>query len=482
MARCVRLWSIPVGMVLLLVGALPRIAVAQCVEGCTAIHTILGEAAGDQFGWEGRVLGDVDLDGINDFIISAPTNDGGGADAGRVYVYSGATGTELYRVTGPFPGTAFGYNINGAGDINGDGVPDFLAAAPFTTRGRVSVHSGVDGAQLVVYAGEDPGDQLGFRTAGMGHLDFDGVPDLLLSAPRNDAAGSDAGRVYGVSGADNSVLFTVDGVDPLGLFGTALAFVGDVNNDGRDEFVVGAQDAGPTGLGRAYLCSFDGLVCTRIHEYVPGNPAFAFGQFFVGGRHDVDADGVPDVYVSDFNVNRAHIYSGATHAKLLTLRGDNNGGFGIGEILPDIDNDGHADLLMAAWISNAGGTQAGKAFVYSGRTGAVLETFTHNIAGATFGFDAAGIGDVNGDGRADHLITAAWDAGQRGTVYVIAGGVVPYLDGDFDFSNCVDTVDAEAIAAQLGCAVSCAADLDGDADTDLRDLAAFQTTFGSCRQ
>ncbi|GMU84018.1 MAG: hypothetical protein AMXMBFR47_38880 [Planctomycetota bacterium] len=456
---------------------------AQCVEGCVAIHTLIGEAPGDQFGWEARVLGDVDGDGLDDFIVSAPTNDAGGADAGRVYVFSGATGTELFRITGTAAGGQFGFTSNGVGDVSGDGIPDFVVGAPVATgRGRVTVHSGVDGSVMRTLLGEQNGDVFGYRAVGGGDLNGDGVPDLLISAARRDATGVDAGRAYVYSGADGTLLCFVDGEDGGDNLGSSLAFTGDLNGDGRSEFIVGADNAGPATTGRAYLYSYDGSTCTLLHTFSPGTPAFAYGQFFADGGEDVDADGIPDFYVADFNVNRAYVYSGANYQLLRTLIGNNNGGFGIGEIMPDIDNDGRADLILAAWISNAGGTQAGRVFVYSGRTGAVLQTMTHNIAGATFGFDAAGIGDLNADGRSDYLISAAWDAGQRGTVYVIAGDVEPFLDTDLDFNGCVDLVDLSLLLADFGCANgACAADIDENGAVDLSDLSTVLGQFGMCR-
>lgn len=465
----------------LALGAAAVASRAQCLEGCTAIHTLVGEAAGDQFGWEARLLGDVNADGVADFVVSAPTNDGGGVDAGRVYVYSGATGAELYRLTGAIANAQFGTTSNPAGDSTGDGAQELAVGSPCAARGRVTLHSGASGTELRAWGGEAVGDQFGFRVAGGGDLDLDGVPDLLVSAPRNDAFGVDAGRVYALSAVTGGVICSVDGESANDLFGTALAFAGDLDGDGRDEFVVGAQDAGAGAAGRAYICSFNGLNCTRIRTMSPSGLAFEFGQFFVDGREDLDRDGVPDYYVADFNVNKAYLYSGADGSLYTILGGDGNGGFGIGELIPDIDNDGHADAILAAWISNAGGFQAGKVFVYSGRTAEVLETLTHDIPGATFGFDAAGMGDLNGDGREDYLISAAWDAAQRGTTYVIAGKVRPFLDADFDFNECVDFFDAELLMGEIGCAASCLTDADDDGDSDMSDAALLQASFGACR-
>src|SRR5437899_11165548 len=69
---------------------------------------------------------------------------------------------------------------------------------------------------------------------------------------------------------------------------------------------------------------------------------------------------------------------------------------------------------------------AGRAYLFSGRDGGRLKTFTCRIPGDTFGFDAVGMGDIDGDGTIDFLITSAW-SGIRGfhsgRVFVISSGI-----------------------------------------------------------
>jgi len=408
-----------------LVGAASR-AQAQCTEGCTAIHTLVGEAPGDQFGWKSNNIGDVTGDGVNDFVITAPFNNAGGTSAGRIYVYSGADGTEHFRVTGTVPNGAFGRDANRAGDVNNDQVPDVIVGVPQAGAGRATVHSGVDGTLLHTFTGQAGGDEFGYRVSGGLDVDADGTSDLLVSAALHDAAGANAGRAYAYSGVDFSLICTIDGVGVGDQFGTALNGVGDVNGDNRDDFVVGARNAGG-GPGRAYVVAYDGVSCGFVHTLAPGGGAMDFGHLFAAGGHDVNGDGTPDIYVGDFPAHRAYVYSGVGGSLLHVLSGDNDGQFGLGEMIPDVNGDGHADLILAAWVSSAGASNAGKAFVYSGGDGAVLETFTHDVAGANFGFDAKGLGDVNDDGKTDYVITAASALSARGVSYVIAGTIVPTI-------------------------------------------------------
>ena len=450
---------------------------AQCVEGCDVIATLLGEAPGDQFGWKSNNIGDIDGDDANDFVITSPGNDVGGSNAGRAYVYSGADGTLVFDSMIGSPGWRLGIDANAAGDVDGDGVPDFIVGAPFVGAGRAIVYSGADGSMIVTLNGEHGGDQFGFRVAGGRDVSGDGVPDVLVTANLHDPSGrSNAGRVYVYSGADFSLVCLADGGAAGDQLGTAANMAGDLFGDPRSEFVVGARDAGPGSRGQAYVFTpGKDATCDIVFTLDPpeGHPAVDFGHLFADGDGDVDADGTPDVYVGDFPANRAHVYSGETGAHLLTMQGDNGGQFGLGEIVNDVNNDGHDDLFLAAWVSNQGGTRAGKAFVYSGADGEVLETFTHDIPGATFGFDAKGLDDVNGDGRADYVVTAASDQNNRGVAYLIAGTIGGFL-GDLNGDGVVDFADLLLLLALWGdCPeppMDCPADLDGNGTVNFNDL------------
>jgi len=104
-----------------------------------AIHTFVGEAAGDQFGWKSNAVGDLDDDGVLDFVITAPTSDTAGNNTGTIYIYSGATGQELWRATGLAVGGQLGIDAWAAGLINADTTPDVIAGAPQVGTGAAIV-------------------------------------------------------------------------------------------------------------------------------------------------------------------------------------------------------------------------------------------------------------------------------------------------------------------------------------------------------
>jgi hypothetical protein len=387
-----------------------------------------GEAAGDQFGWIARSIGDVDGDRVADFVTSAPSHAAGGASAGRVYVYSTKSGKLLWSVDGA-AGDQLGNGIEGAGDTNHDGVPDVVAGAPGASKAYV--YSGRDGKVLLTLQGEDKGDNFGRHTAAAGDVDRDGYSDVIVGAPLNNAGGIAAGRAYVYSGKDGHVLLTLTGERAGDNFGST---VGGAPDKSRTLFLVGAPQAGEKKTGRVYAYdSLSGKPKFVIESDATGS---ALGAMFVAVPGDVDGDKVADVYSSDWanaakgpSTGRIYLHSGKDGKLLRALTGETAGeGFGTSSsVAGDLDGDGRADLSVGAWQYAAAAPSGGRIYLYSGKDGALLSTITGKVPGDTLGFDAVGIGDVDGDGTTDLLLTSAWSAvkGYRsGRVFVVSSGVV----------------------------------------------------------
>jgi hypothetical protein len=123
-----------------------------------------------------------------------------------------------------------------------------------------------------------------------------------------------------------------------------------------------------------------------------------------------------------------YVHSGKTGRRLLTLTGETAGeGFGTCPApAGDVDGDGHADLIVGSWQYAGAAVSGGRAYLYSGKDGRLLATYTCRIPGDTFGFDAVGMGDVDGDGTVDFLITSAWSGlhgFHSGRMFLISSGV-----------------------------------------------------------
>ncbi len=399
------------------------------VEKVKIIHEWVGETKGDQFSWIARSIADVDGDKVKDLVTSAPTYGavGQAAGPGRIYVYSGKTGKLLWAQTGTNENENLGIGLEGAGDINADGIADVIAGGPGTNKAYV--YSGKDGKLLLsLTAASGSHEGFGNSVTGVGDQNGDGHADVMVGAPGNNAAGQGAGRAYVYSGRDGSLLLTLDGEKAGDSFGSIVAGF----KDKRHAFlVVGAPRAGANNRGRVYVHA--GLSNKSKFIIEADETGGALGAMFTSVVGDTNGDRVPDIYASDFaNVakgpatGKVYVHSGVDGRRLYSFTGEAAGdGFGIGSAdVGDVNKDGYDDLLIGAWQHSGSASSGGKVYLYSGKDGSVLRTITCKVPGETFGFDATGIGDVDGDGVIDFLLTSTWSnikGFRSGRMFIISG-------------------------------------------------------------
>lgn len=380
-------------------------------------------APGERLGLSVSVVGDVDQDGRDDWAASRFD----GASVPALSVHSGVDGSLLLDFV------AAGLNaegdcvpvVSGLGDLDGDGLPDVALgweAADFASTNAGCAFAISTGTGLVLHRvdGWAAGIRLGVDVLGLEDFQGDGVADWMCGAARNATA-----SVW--SGLDGSIQFVL-GSSPQTQFGRALARIGDLDGDGVDDVAVGAPNGWPA-LGGFVMLQRGTLNPTApVLAQLWAPPGTAGFGAALAGPGDLDGDGYGDVLIGAPASGEAWLFSGRTQqpiGMLPTGLPASDLGRSVARA-GDVDGDGHDDLVLGAWQHGSVAHSGGKIYVMSGKDGGVLATYTGTIPGETLGFDADGMGDVDGDGRADFLVTSAWSLvnGVRSGRTLVLRGVV----------------------------------------------------------
>ena len=328
------------------------------------VETPFGSVAG---------AGDVDADGHDDIVVGGPGYDLVGQNSGIVQVYSGVDASLLYEFFGDTSELALGRIVSRIGDTNGDGHADILASAPKTTgHGRVYVWSGADGSNLLTLQWPD-GTTWGSALDGAGDVDGDGAGDFIVGF---DSASAEAAFVY--SGADGSLLLELDKPYPeAGSWGNSVAGAGDVDGDGHADLIVGALNDStlyPNGGSAHLLSGADGSEMRVFYGWA----AQDFMGSAVDGAGDVNGDGTPDLLVGSpghtspvghSDAGQLLVYSGSDGSLIRSVSPawyEANDALGRAvKGVGDLNADGFDDFGGGAPSNDVGGDSAGALLIVS---------------------------------------------------------------------------------------------------------------------
>jgi hypothetical protein len=406
-----------------------------------------GELTYTAFGWSMSNAGDVNGDGYHDMIVSAidysnPEETNG--EEGKLFLYYGGPDGLATEAAWEFESdndsSVLGFSTSG-GDLNGDGFSDVVAGCLQWTgdqynEGRIYLWYGsAEGLNPLEPDWTLDFDQvfalLGSGVALDGDINGDGYNDLFLSAKMWDEPEIEEGKTWlywgspdGPVASDWSWQANQEGA----ISGFPVSYAGDVNADGFDDVIIGANqydyDLLDDGLAVTFYGSAEGLTDEPDWMMSSGQKKCNFGHW-VDGAGDVNGDGYDDVivaallYESDLatgNEGRVFVYHGSADGLENTLAwyGEINQldaqlGYscaGAG----DINADGYDDVIAGAKYWTNGELNEGGAFVWFGSADGLENEICFSAEGnqaeGYFGRHVSGDADFNNDGYSDIMVGA----------------------------------------------------------------------------
>ena len=293
-----------------------------------------------------------------DVFESSDVVTGAGSGVPHVKAFTGTTSAETQSFFAYDPAFTGGVRV-ATGDVNSDGVADIITAAGPGAGPHVKVFDGRTGAEVRSFFAYDPAFTGGVFVAA-GDVNGDGVADIITGA--GVGAGPHVRVFDGITGAEIRSFFAYD---PAFTGGVRVAG-GDVNGDGFDDIITGTgPGAGP------HVRVFDGITGAEIRSFFAYHPAFTGGVFVAAG--DVNGDGLDDIVTGADAGGPAHVkvLSGATGETLRSFFAyDVSFTGGVRVAAGDVNGDGFDDI-----ITGAGPGAGPHVRVFDGTSGAMLRSF-----------------------------------------------------------------------------------------------------------
>ncbi len=376
---------------------------------------------GDEFGITSVGIGDLDGDGVGDIAAAARFDDDGGTDHGAVWIlFLKTDGTvkahqKISDTAGGFEGDLdasdnFGRGLAHLGDLDGDGVGDLAVGAVndddggsdkgavwilfLNTDGTVKAHQKISDTAGGFTGDLDVSDQFSWAVGVVGDLDGDGVVDLAVTAGRDDDGGGERGAIWilflntdGTVKSHQKISDTEGGFDGKlttgPSFGSCLASVGDLNDDGVLDLAAGDRGSGdgamwilflrPDGTVKAHQKISEteggftgklqngalfGILCACIGDRDgDGNRELA-----VGAREFGDRGRVWILFLNDDGTVRSHERIGQDEGGFTGLLDDGDH-FEMPIAIGDVDDDGVDDLGVGAYGDDDGGPDRGAVWI-----------------------------------------------------------------------------------------------------------------------
>jgi len=366
---------------------------------------VLGDTGDERLGQAVAGPGDVDGDGYDDLLLGVQLGDGDGSGSGEVYLFLGPLSGEIALADADIALSGEADDSAGSAvaseDVDGDGQIDLLIGAKnsgdvgavYVVQGPISAEVALSDAEARLIGGY-PEDWAGEALDGAGDIDGDGVGDVIIGAHGEDDGGAYAGAAYLALGPISGDLdledidYKIIGETSNDQAGAAVAGAGDMNGDGLDDVAVGAPfvTVSASDVGALYLLSGATLVdhgggvfdLSDADSELHGDSDSALG-YAVSGAGDTDGDGFDDVVAGAFHDEEVGYWAGAAwlvlggetipgvlDVKLLAESRDDYAGSSVSGA-GDVDGDGLDDLLIGAYGDDDGGSSAGAAYLFLGR-------------------------------------------------------------------------------------------------------------------